>query len=139
MNNTARKKRFDWKLLIGIAISAFFMTLALRKVDGTELVQAFKQANYWYVAPAILVMFLSHYIRALRWQLLIKPISTIPVKSLYSSLLIGYMANTFLPAHLGEFLRAYMVNKKHHIKTSRIFGTIVIERIIDVLTLLLLI
>jgi hypothetical protein len=48
------------------------------------------------------------------------------------------MANTFLPAHLGEFLRAFMVQKKKSVSGSAVFGTVVIERIIDVFTMILL-
>ena len=66
------------------------------------------------------------------------PIKTVKIKPLFSALIIGYMANTFTPAHLGEFLRAYVLSKKSGVKTSSIFGTIVTERIIDVFTLLFL-
>jgi uncharacterized protein (TIRG00374 family) len=58
--------------------------------------------------------------------------------SLFSSLIIGYTANAIVPAHLGEFLRAYVLSKKRRISMSSIFATIVTERIIDVFSLLAL-
>jgi len=66
------------------------------------------------------------------------PIKRVDVASLFSSLLIGYMANILMPAHLGEFLRAYVLGKKRGVSASSTFATIVVERIIDVFALLLL-
>lgn len=128
----------DWKLLIGLAIAAFCLFLAFRKVDFAQMWAAFQQMNYWYLLPALAIMFFSHWLRALRWRYFLAPIHKVDLKTLYSSLLIGYMANTFLPAHLGEFIRAYLVGKRYPIPGSSVFATIVIERIIDVFTLLTL-
>ena len=99
---------------------------------------AFKKAHYIYFIPALAVLFLSHWMRAWRWQLLLAPIAHVKKSTLYSALLIGYMTNTFLPAHLGEFIRAYLVGKKDPVPGSAVFATIVVERIIDVFTLLVL-
>ena len=114
------------------------MYLAFRKVDFASMKDAFTRANYLYIIPAIFIMFFSHWMRALRWQYLLKPIQKIEMSTLFTSLMIGYMANAFLPAHLGEFLRAYIVGKRKPISASAVFGTIVIERIIDVFALILL-
>ncbi len=128
----------DWKIIIGILLSVFFMYLSFRKVEFGHMISAFQQASYIYILPALFIMFFSHWLRALRWRFLLEPVKKIDLATLYSSLLIGYMANTFLPAHLGEFLRAYMVGKKRPVASGAVFGTIVMERIIDVFTLLVL-
>jgi hypothetical protein len=131
-------KSADWKLWIGLLISALFLYLAFRRVDFGQMWDALKTANYWYLPPAILIIFISHYLRALRWRYLLEPIKRLDTSSLFSSLIIGYGANTVTPAHLGEFLRAYVLSKKREISMGSTFATIVIERIIDVFTLLLL-
>ncbi|MDZ7723153.1 MAG: lysylphosphatidylglycerol synthase transmembrane domain-containing protein [candidate division KSB1 bacterium] len=128
----------NWKLWLGIAFSAFFLFLSFRKVDFARMGDAFQQMHFWMIIPAVALMFFSHWLRALRWKFLVAPLSQVNLKVLYSSLLIGYMANTFLPAHLGEFIRAYMVGKKHHVHGGSVFATIVVERIIDMFTLLIL-
>ncbi|MBN1999630.1 flippase-like domain-containing protein [candidate division KSB1 bacterium] len=128
----------DWRIVFGILLSIFFMYLSFRKVEFGQMFSAFKQASYIYILPSVLIMFFSHWLRALRWQFLLEPIKKIDLPTLYSSLLVGYMANTFLPAHLGEFLRAYMVGKKRPVASGAVFGTIVTERIVDVFTLLVL-
>ena len=102
------------------------------------MLSAFSHSNFWYFIPALFLMFFSHWLRAVRWRFLLQPIARIDTGVLFSSLLIGYMANTFLPAHLGEFLRAMILSKKRPVPAGSVFGTIVTERIIDVFTLLLL-
>jgi uncharacterized protein (TIRG00374 family) len=78
----------------------------------------------------------AHGLRALRWRFLLAPVKMLNTWSLFSALLIGYAANTFVPAHLGEFLRAFVVGKKHSISASAAFATIVVERILDVISLI---
>ncbi len=136
LNNLA--KSANWKLWIGLLISALFLYLAFRKVDFGQMWDSLKKANYWYLPPAILILFFSHFLRAFRWRYLLDPIRRLDTSSLFSSLMIGYGANVVTPAHLGEFLRAYVLSKKREISMGSTFATIVIERIIDVFTLLLL-
>lgn len=100
--------------------------------------EAFKAANYWYLLPILVVVFFSHYLRAWRWRYLLIPIRRLDNNSLFSALMIGYGANTIMPAHLGEFLRAYVLAKKQAMPMSPVFATIVMERIIDVFSLLIL-
>jgi hypothetical protein len=112
--------------------------LAGRKVDFSLMWEAFTKVNYWVVLLAVPVIFFSHLLRAIRWRYLMDPIKRVDVASLLSALLIGYMANILMPAHLGELLRAYVLGKKRDVSASSTFATIVVERIIDVFALLLL-
>jgi len=126
------------KLVFGLILSAVFMWLAFRKVDFREMGKAFAMAHYVYFVPAVLIMFVSHWLRAFRWRYLLDPIRRVATFDLFSPLLIGYMANSILPAHLGEFVRAFVLSKKRDLSMSTTFATIVVERVIDVLSLLLL-
>jgi hypothetical protein len=130
-NNTTR-------LIIGCLIGLVFLYLAGRKVDFNLMWEAFTKVNYWFVLLGVPVVFLSHLLRAIRWRYLMEPIKRVDVGSLFSALLIGYMANILMPAHLGELLRAYVLGKKRGVSASSTFATIVVERIIDVFALLLL-
>ncbi len=133
-----KKLKKNWKLLLGLLLSMLFLYLAFRKVDFKLMASAFAAANYWYLIPTVAVIFFSHWLRAVRWRYLMMPIRTIKTLPLFNSLMIGYMFNNFLPAHLGEIVRAYVLARKEPVSASAAFGTIVIERIIDVLTMLLL-
>lgn len=133
-----KKIKENWKLVIGLLLSILFLYLAFRKVDFKQMASSFASADYWYILPTIIIIFLSHWLRALRWRYLLMPIRQIKTLPLFNSLIIGYLFNTFLPAHLGEIVRAYVLARKEPVSASAAFGTIVIERIIDVLTMLLL-
>lgn len=126
------------RLVLGCLIGAAFLYLAGRNVDFSLMWEAFTKVNYGFVLLAVPVIFLSHFLRAFRWRYLMDPIKRVDVSSLFSALLIGYMANILMPAHLGELLRAYVLGKKREVSASSTFATIVVERIIDVFALLLL-
>ena len=128
----------NWKALAGIALSLVFMFLAFRQVSLGQVLLALGRADYWYLLPVLGIIALSLVLRSLRWQVLLAPMQKVKAGSLFVSLSIGYMANTFLPAHLGEFVRAWHARKKTGIAASSIFATIVVERLIDVFCLLLL-
>lgn len=126
------------KFSIGILISLLFLWLAFHKVDFRRMAGAFAQADYWYMIPGVAGLFCAHWLRALRWRYFLDPIKRIKIGPLFSALLIGYMANCFVPAHLGELLRAYVIGRREGIPGSSAFASIALERIIDVFTLLLI-
>jgi len=126
------------KFIIGLVISLVFLFLAFRKVDFSQMWESLRTANYLYLVPTVATIFLSHFLRAFRWRYLLEPIRRLDMKSLFSSLLIGYAANVVTPAHLGEILRAYILSKKRALSMSAILATVVMERIIDVFSLLAL-
>lgn len=131
-------KKHSIHLAVGLLIGAVCVYLALRGVDFAEMARALTQAQYGYVLLAVCVMMTSHYLRAWRWQYLLAPVKTVNVASLFAALMIGYAANSFVPAHLGEVLRAYVIGKKHRMSTSATLASIVVERIVDVISLIAL-
>jgi uncharacterized protein (TIRG00374 family) len=126
------------KLSIGFASSLFFLYLAFRKVSYSQLLEALGNTNVGLLFLAIIVLFFSHWLRAVRHHYLLEPVKRIEIGSLFSALMIGYMLNTILPAHLGEFLRAYVLGKKERIAGSSVLASIVVERTVDVLSLLII-
>jgi glycosyltransferase 2 family protein len=123
---------------IGILLSVLFIYLAFRQVDFNQMAHSFRSANYWYLFPTLFIVFLSHYLRALRWRYFLDPILRLDMGSLFSSLMVGYAANVVMPAHLGEFVRAHMLSRRRPVSMGCAFATIVVERIIDVFTLIVL-
>jgi glycosyltransferase 2 family protein len=131
------KHKPDTKLWIGIAISAFFLFLLFRKIDFHKLAAAFRELDYSYLLPALLLTFVSYFLRAVRWKFLLAPIKPTRLANLFPSTLIGYMANNLLPARLGEFVRAYSLGQKEAIGTSAVFASLVLDRLCDGFTVLL--
>ena len=121
--------------MIGLAIAVAALYYTLRNVSLAELAASLKEAELVYILPGIVVMALSYVTRAYRWQILLRPFKQIPVKEIYSPLMIGFMGNV-LPARAGEFLRAYLVAKKQGVTFSGAFSTVIVERLFDLICLL---
>lgn len=127
----------DEKLLLGIAISAICLFLLFRKIDFGKMADAFASMDYRYLAPALVLTFVSYYLRAVRWKFLLAPIKSTRLANLFPSTLIGYMANNLLPARLGELVRAHSLGQKEGIGTSAVFASLVLDRLCDGFTVLL--
>lgn len=125
-------------LLIGIAFSALFFYLAVRNANLAEINQSFQKANWWYITPFLLTLFTYYWFKAYRWHFLLTPIKKVPTNKLFTPVIIGYASNTFLPIHLGELIRTFITWKKHDIRPSPLLTSIVLERMFDFLTVLLL-
>ena len=117
--------------------------LALRNVDFEALVEALREANYWYLLPLGVVLLGAHGLRAWRWQMLLEALpdadgarSRVPFKTAFYSLMIGYMVNYAAP-RLGEVARTANLASRSRLSFSGVFGTVVVERLLDVLVLAL--
>lgn len=130
------RKRF----ILGLLVSAVFIYLAFRKIEFLQMWQALKQANYFWLFPAVGFMFISLWLRAKRWGYFMEPIkSGIGLHKLFAAMMIGYYGNNVFPLRAGEVLRAYAIGKSAGVSRMASFATIFVERLIDVLALLLLI
>ena len=125
------------QLFIGLAIAVGALYYTLRNISLDELIASFKEVELVYVLPAFAIIILTFVVRAYRWQILLRPFKQIPVKEIYAPLMIGFMGN-ILPARAGEFLRAYLVGKKHGITFAGALSTIIVERLFDMVCLLIL-
>lgn len=128
----------NWKFWLGIGISAILVFFLFRGVDYQKLWDASSHANLYLWIPAFLIQYLLMFIRALRWQYLMGHIKKIRVGSLFSATTIGFMANNLLPARMGEFVRAYVIGEKEGVSITSSFATIVVERLFDIVAVLLM-
>lgn len=127
-----------WRsLLIGGAISAICLVLLLRQVDLAQTGAAFAQADVGWLALSVLSMAVALWLRCWRWQLLFLPQDRVSLWGSTSATLIGYMFNTVLPGRVGELIRASLLGQAERISPARAIGTIFVEKILDVLVLLM--
>ena len=126
------------KVLLSIALAGLFLWLAFRKVAFSDVLEASKQMSYGWLLPFALITLLSHYFRALRWRYLFNKDKPAPPRvTLFSGVISGYFANAIFP-RLGEITRPVYVAKKIGESSSKLIGTIILERVIDVICMLLL-
>ena len=123
---------------IGLPLSAVFLWLALRNVDLGLAASRIADSDLTFVFPAAVVLMVGIWVRAVRWRILLAPLGRTTVMQSFSALTIGYLANNALPARLGEVARVVVLHRDTGIPRSGALGTIVAERLFDVLTLLLM-
>ena len=121
-----------------MAISGLFVWLVIRSVDAGAAFDELTQATTSYYIPAAVILMMGIWIRAIRWKILLTPLGNVKIGTAFAALTIGYLANNALPARLGEFVRVYVLNRDTKMASPAILGTIILERIFDVLTLMIL-
>ena len=103
----------------------------------SEVIFSFKEMEYVYLLPAVVMISLAYVFRAYRWKALLEPSLKVNVSELYSPMMVGFMGN-FLPARAAEILRPYLLSKKSNISFSAAFASIIMERLFDLIILLLI-
>lgn len=131
-------KRHILKFFLFAGFGALLFWLVYRNQDFGELIDKLGSVNYWWFIPAFFMLFLSHISRAARWNMLIEVAGNKPrLINTFLAVLVGYLANLAIP-RLGEVTRCGVVARYDKTAFSNVLGTVVTERIVDLLVLLLL-
>ncbi len=124
------------RFLLFFGIGVFFIWLFLRNltsVEKSEILNSFRNANYWWISFAILLGVLSHFLRALRWKMLLEPMGYITSnRNTFFAVMIGYIANLALP-RLGEVSRCTILTRYENVPFNKSFGTVITERALDLI------
>ena len=98
-----------------------------------KFIYAITHAKYWVLIPVIAMSLASHLSRSIRWRILIEPLGYKPsIFNTFSATMVGYLANSFLP-RLGEIIKCTMLGKYEKIPPQKLIGTIVVERLFDII------
>jgi uncharacterized protein (TIRG00374 family) len=124
------------KFIAFLAVGVLLLWLAFRNVDFNRLAEGLKNADYSWLLLSVLFGFLAYLSRARRWVILIHPLGYKPTFwNTFHAMMTGYLANLALP-RIGEITRCVALGRKEKIPVDQLFGTVVVERTIDFLTLL---
>lgn len=124
--------------MAGVLVSALFTYVAVRQAHPAQTGNALLAMSYAWLVPALALMVLAFVIRAVRWQSLFPRDERPPLGPVTTSLFVGYLGNTVLPARAGEAARTVALNRTTGRPIAQIVGTIIVERAQDVLSLVLL-
>lgn len=124
------------KLTIGVIITVACLAAAVWGIDVEQIKASFRDANFWTLPILLLLLFVFFWLKALRWGMLLEPIKLLSAKQVTPAMMIGFMGNNILPAHLGEFLRVYVLSKQFQIPKTTVLSTVVLERLFDVVAIL---
>lgn len=134
-----KKKIFrTLRFILFLSIAGILLYFAFKGVDFTLLWHSFTHANYFFILVYLFFGFTSLFTRAYRWNLLIEAMGFSPtfLNSFYS-LNTGYMANYAFP-RLGEITRCVSLSRKEKIPVDKLFGTVIVERVIDLIMVAIL-
>lgn len=102
-----------------------------------EIRLALKNARFYLAIPVFIILLLSHFVRGLRWRLLMEPLGYKPDKiNTFFAVMIGYLANQAFP-RLGEVLKCTLLARYEKIPADKLVGTIILERLIDAICLMI--
>ena len=125
--------------LLGLAASAIAVLVLVRSVDLGLTAQAIGSASILPLVPTVPLVAVGIALRSWRWQRLLPGTgSSVPVRRIVPVVLIGYLGNSVLPARLGEPIRAYVLARQESLSFAAVFGTALLERIVDLTVLALM-
>ena len=136
---TARSRLLDPRVWLGLAVTAFFLWLALRDAPFAEVGRVLARADW----PLLLGLSVPSYVwvvyvRARRWAHLTAPLGSVGTGPLFRGVAVGFMVNNVLPLRVGEVARVWYLARETRLDFAPILGTVILERIIDTLTVVLL-
>jgi glycosyltransferase 2 family protein len=126
------------RIILAIVVLVACVYYSMKDINIAELWSIILNANYLWVLLPVPVIILSHWVRAVRWKRILKPIKKdISTWNLFSSVMVGYALNGITPRG-GEFIRPYTLSRREKVSYSSALATIVVERFIDLLTLVIM-
>ena len=121
--------------LISVGLAVLFLYLAFSDVNFSEVMELVSQASILWVIIFAASIMLGHYVRALRWKFILHSVKPdVKMWNLFGALMIGYGVNCVTPK-LGEVTRAIMIGRYENLSRSSMFGTVIVERVIDIISL----
>lgn len=130
--------QFTLFLALGLFL-LWYTTASLSKEEVQKVEELVLKANLSYVLPCMAALLLSHYIRAVRWKMMLDELGPQPgITNVFLSVFIGYFLNLVFP-RLGEVAKCTLLGKYEKMPVDKLIGTIVAERLLDLICLILVI
>lgn len=127
-----RRSLFDWKAILGIAISIALLWWAFKDEDFSLIIAEIKLADPLWFILAVAAATGVFWPRAWRWKTLLQPVCPgTTFKSRFRATTIGFMGNNLLPARIGEFARVFALSRMEKVPIVSGLGSLVVERLFD--------
>jgi uncharacterized protein (TIRG00374 family) len=126
------------RTIVVLAVAVLLLLLFLRNVDFWRVTREIAAARPEWLALSLASMFVNLAIRAYRWQYLLDPLGKVRFGSAFRATAVGFAASTVLPARAGEVIRPYFLARHEHMSATGAFATIILERLLDTVAVLVL-
>jgi uncharacterized protein (TIRG00374 family) len=142
------KRLFNWRTIVPLVIAIIALVIFAQKININPHLTwlAMRNAKVYFVLAAFIIYYLSFPIRTFRWRMLLENIGYTKENGiqlpkfwkLLEIIYVSWFANVIVPAKLGDLYRAYLLRREAGLPTTRTFGSILAERLLDLIVLLLL-
>jgi len=130
------KKSLHWKeVVLSLAVTVALCAFLYFRMDFNGFRDGLARANYAWLLPVIAVSTVGWFIRGLRWQVLLRPFSDVHYSEVFRVFMVGTSISAVIPARAGEFWRAHAMGRHSGLSRFTVFGSIVVERVIDGMSL----
>ena len=120
-------------------LSITLLYFSFKDLKWEDFISGLKSCNYWWIALSMSISILAFYVRALRWRMIMLPLNkSITTREAFDGVTIAYLTNIALP-RAGEFARCGVIAKTKKASFESILGTVVLERAVDLVSLIILI
>src|SRR2546430_10370992 len=133
--------RFHTRTIVVVAAAVALLALFLRNVDLWRVAAEIVRARPEFLALSLATMPVNLAIRAYRWQYLLEPLGPTRFGNAFRATAVGFAASSVLPARAGEVIRPYFLartDRGERMTATGAFATIILERLLDVVTVLVL-
>jgi len=120
---------------LSAVLAAVFLYIAFYDVNFGEVLNLVSKASVFWIIILILTFFLGHLVRTVRWKVMLHSVKPeVSFKHLFGALMVGYGVNCVTPK-LGEITRAVVLGRWEKLSRSSMLGTVIVERVIDIISL----
>jgi uncharacterized protein (TIRG00374 family) len=134
----SRERRGAIAFAASVVLAAVFTYFAVRDVNWSLAWKALEHSDAWWLVPAMVAFMVQTVLRGLRWRSLFAPGRRPARRPVLAATMVGYLFNNIMPARAGEVARIVVLNQRTGTPASEIVGTAVVERVYDVLSILII-
>jgi hypothetical protein len=125
------------QLIISYGITFLFIYILLHKINLHQLLVSITSIQYQYILLALIMLTLAYFIRGLRWGIMLQALSNeVKIRNCLGPFTLGLAVNNILPFRAGDVMRMFIFRKQNHLSPPKVLGTLILERLLDLLTLL---
>jgi hypothetical protein len=129
----------DPRVVLGLAITALALWISFRDLDFAALLRDIRRANLaLLILPSVPAYLWATWVRALRWRHLAEAVAPMDRGPVFRATAVGFMVNNVFPLRLGEVARAWVLARECRTSGTALFGTVIVERLIDTVAVLVL-
>src|ERR1700741_764067 len=130
--------RSHLRTIVVLALAVGLLALFLSNVDIRGVAREIAHAHPGWLALSLFAMSINIVIRSWRWQYLLEPLGHTKFTNAFRATVVGFSASSVLPARAGEVIRPYFLARHERMSATGAFATIVLERLLDTITVLVL-